>query len=250
MRIFMPRFHVGAVEANLGALRRDIVRAADAGAELALFPELFLTGYSGALDPAAALAEFAALSERHPAMICAFGTISVEGRNRQHVYLAGREVARYDKVHLFRPNREHEMWEPGDEYAALSAQGWRIGMLTCNDVRFPEQARALTLQAGAELMICPAYWPWQRDHVWRALLQARAIENGVFVAGCSVSSVDLDAERFDGAGNYVFDPLGNPVYPSGGVYKLDRAALSSLLVDPRDEYVEISRLRIDGECGQ
>lgn len=231
----MPRFHVGPPADNLLRLERELALAGAAGCGLALFPELFLTGYSGSLKASEARWTFGRLSGQFAEMLLAFGTISEDGRNRLPVYLGGREAARYDKVHLFRPNREYELWQSGDRYAALEGMGWSIGLLTCNDIRFPEQARTLALEARVELLLCPAYWPWQRDHIWRALLQSRAIENCCFVAGCCVASVDLGKERMDGAGNYLFDPLGSQVLPQGSVYELDRSSLSGILVDTRRE---------------
>lgn len=235
MRLYLPRFPVGQPSENLERLAREVERAGAAGCNAALFPEQFLSGYSGSLPAAQARRSFTQLSAQFAEILLAFGTISEDGHNRQLLYLGGEEVARYDKVHLFRPNREDEIWQPGGNYAVLGAGGWRIGLLTCNDIRFPEQARALALEARVELLLCPAYWPWQRDHIWRALLQARAIENCCFIAGCCVASVDLGAEHTGGAGNYVFDPLGSPVLPQGSVYQLDRSALDNLLVDTRED---------------
>ena len=105
-------------------------------------------------------------------------------------------------------------------------------------MRFPEQSRALRLNLDVNLIVYPPLWPWQRDHIWRTLLRARAIENGCFTAGCCVAGVDNGAELFDGAGNYVFDPLGRPVYPQGRVYELDPGALGEVLVDTRAQFRE------------
>lgn len=235
MRIYMPRFHVGPVADNLWRLEKELERASSQRCALALFPELFLTGYSAALEAPDARASFVRLSSCYPEMLIAFGTVSEGGYNRLPVYLGGTELAHYDKVHLFRPNGEHLIWQPGETYVVLNALGWKIGLLTCNDIRFAEQARAMALQGGVELLLCPAYWPWQRNHIWKALLRARSIENCCYAAGCCVASVDFGEERTDGAGNYVFDPLGNQILPKGSVYELDRKTLGDLLVDTRAE---------------
>ena len=52
--------------------------------------------------------------------------------------------------------------------------GWRVGLMTCYDLRFPELARPL-VDAGAEVLVLPAAWvagPRKVDH-WRTLV-ARA----------------------------------------------------------------------------
>ena len=66
------------------------------------------------------------------------------------IWQAGRELAHYDKVHLFEPNGEFDLWEPGDRYTAVKLKDWTLGLVNCNDLRFPEQARALRLQARCD----------------------------------------------------------------------------------------------------
>ena len=161
------------------------------------------------------------------------------------IWRDGGEVARYDKVHLFGPNDEPAIWEAGDRYAAVKAGGWTIGLLTCNDVRFPEQARALRLEACCDALLAVAWWPWRRDHVWRTLLRARAIENGLWVIGCCVAASEHPEERFAGAGNYVFDPHGEPVRTGDDrTYVLDRSRVGKLLVDPVESYRAIEEVRV------
>lgn len=75
--------------------------------------------------------------------------------------------------------------------------GLQVGIQTCYDVRFPEVTRRL-VDAGAELVLIPAEWVRgpQKEHHWRTLVTARALENTIYVAaadhappigvGCSV----------------------------------------------------------------
>ncbi len=55
--------------------------------------------------------------------------------------------------------------------------------MTCYDLRFPEVARTLA-DAGVDVALVPAEWVRGalKEHHWRTLLQARAIENTFFVA--------------------------------------------------------------------
>ena len=244
MRVYIPRFYVRDLAANLARMQSDLADAAEQGCDMAVFPELFLTGYQGQADPVHLRQELASASVAYPNMLCVWGAISEDGVNRQLVYKDGHELAAYDKVHLFQPNGEHEMWRHGASYTALRSSGWTIGLATCNDVRFPEQARALRMKHGAELLIYPALWPWARDHVWAALLKARAIENGVFVIGCCVAGIDNGRELFDGAGNHVFDPLGDELHPVRRVYTLDRARLNEVLVDTCEQYRDVTDVRL------
>ena len=104
----------------------------------------------------------------------------------------GVQRARYRKVHLFDAQgfRESDRMAAGDELMApVEAPFARIGLGICYDLRFPEVALAAAL-AGAQIMLYPAAWvsgPLKVEQ-WETLLRARAIENGLFVAGaCCVN---------------------------------------------------------------
>lgn len=245
MKVWLSRWVCLEPEDNLRRLQGEVRRAAAAGAEIVVFPELFLTGYNRRIDPQRARDVFAALSAETPGALFVFGSISEQGRNRITAWSGGRVLAAYDKVHLFRLNDEHRMWQPGDRYVAFSWRGRRFGLLNCNDLRFPEQARALRLEARCELLIVPAWWPWRRDHIWRTLLQARAAENQVWVLGCAIASSVWPDEDFAGAGNHVFDPAGEPVRTADDrSYDLDLEHPPARIVDPLEEHVEITRVEI------
>jgi predicted amidohydrolase len=245
MRIFLTRWSCLDVASNLARVPREARVAADGGARLAVFPESFLHGYSRIVEPARVRGVFGETSARHPEVAFVFGSFSEERRNRMTVWQAGREIARYDKVHLFPPNGELQIWDPGDRYVALRLDDWTLGLINCNDIRFPEQARALRMQAKADLFVTVAWWPWRRDHVWSALLRARAIENAAFCLGCCVAGSEDDDERFAGAGNHVFDPLGDPVSAADeGFYELDRRRFEQVIVDPLENFVEIGDVEI------
>ncbi len=95
----------------------------------------------------------------------------------------------YRKVHLFDTDFTHESdrMTAGDElFDPIETPFGMLGLAICYDLRFPEVARRAAL-AGCDLMIYPAAWvdgPLKADQ-WRTLLRARAIENGIFVAGVS-----------------------------------------------------------------
>ena len=240
MKVHLSRFVCLDVPSNLARMEQEGAQAAAAGADLCVFPESFLHGYRRILDPRLARERFRAVSGDHPDTAFLFGSFTEDRRNRMTLWQHGEERARYDKVHLFGPNAEHELWDPGDRYAAVRLKDWTLGLLNCNDLRFPEQARALRLQARCDLLVAPAWWPWRRDHIWRTLLQARAIENAVYTVGCCVAASEHPDESFAGAGNHVFGPLGDPIHtPDDHTYLLDPALRAGILVDPLSTYVDI-----------
>ena len=245
MRAYLSRWVCLDFESNLRRAEEESRGAAQAGAELVVFPEAFLHGYTGFVDPARVRDTFARISGQHPRVAFAFGSFTEDRRNRMTVWRGGHEAARYDKVHLFGPNGEPAIWDAGDRYAAVRLDGWTVGLVNCNDVRFPEQARTLRLEARCNALLAIAWWPWRRDHVWRTLLRARAIENGVWVIGCCVAAGDNPGERFAGAGNHVFDPHGEPVRTSDDRnYILDPTRADGLLVDPLETYREITTVKV------
>jgi deaminated glutathione amidase len=94
--------------------------------------------------------------------------------------------ASYRKIHLYDSfgYKESERLLAGLlEPVLVDVDGFRIGLMTCYDLRFPELARAL-VGRGAELLVVPAAWvagPGKVHH-WRTLATARAIENTAYVA--------------------------------------------------------------------
>lgn len=127
--------------------------------------------------------------------------------------------ASYDKKHLFRMLGEHKRYAPGSGRLIVEWKGWRILPLVCYDLRFPVWSR-YTQAEPYDLAIYVANWPAARNHHWRTLLQARAIENLAYVAG--VNRIGRDGNGLDYVGHSALvDPLGNEVLQAGataGVY--------------------------------
>ena len=245
MRVYLSRWVCQDVSSNLERFGAEVERALGAGARIVVFPELFLTGYSRVVDLEDVRGRFARISASAPKTLFVFGSISEERRNRVTAWAGGEQIAFYDKVHLFRPNGEFDLWDPGDRYVAFRWNDLTIGLMNCNDMRFPEQARALALETKADLIIAPAWWPWRRDWVWNTLLRTRAIENGVWTLGCCIAGSVFPGEDFAGAGNHVFGPLGEAVRTTDDVlYEIDVENPPELIVDPRDEAVEISKVEV------
>jgi predicted amidohydrolase len=88
--------------------------------------------------------------------------------------------------------------------------GVLVGMQTCYDLRFPEVTRRI-VDAGAELVLVPAEWVRGplKEHHWRTLLTARAIENTIFLAAA-------DHVPPSGIGlSLVVDPMGVVIAEAG-----------------------------------
>ncbi len=176
---------VGDISGNAALARRLIAEASAAGADLALFPELFLIGYPPedlALKPAAVNACQAALHQlaRDTAAECpALVTLiwpGAEGRPRNAVALiAGGEVQGVSfKVDL--PNYgvfdEKRIFEPGEAPRTFEVAGVTLGVPICEDIWAPGPCRALKAQ-GAELLLAPNGSPFRRTAQGERLAAAR-----------------------------------------------------------------------------
>ncbi len=126
----------------------------------------------------------------------------------------GSIVAKYRKVHIpghetFEPERpfqhaERYYFKPSDEgFGVWKAFGGRIGMMICNDRRWPETYRVMGLK-GVELILCgyntpihyvpdPSQDRLQGFHN-ALVMQSGAYQNGTFVVGVAKGGVEEGVE--------------------------------------------------------
>jgi len=129
------------------------------------------------------------------------------------------------KVHLYDSfgHRESDRLRPGAvEPLVLPLDGFRLGLMTCYDLRFPEYARLL-VDAGADTLVVPAAWvrgPLKEEH-WTTLLRARAIENTTYVLAAAQGGAAYAGRT------QAVDPLGVVVAAAG-----DEETVVSARLDP------------------
>jgi predicted amidohydrolase len=99
----------------------------------------------------------------------------------------------YDKRHLFRMTGEHDFYKRGEKKIIIEYKGFKIFPIVCYDLRFPVWLRR-TKKTDYDLLIVVANWPERRVSHWKTLIQARAIENQVYVA--AVNRVGTDGNGF------------------------------------------------------
>ena len=187
-----PEFAQG-INANLDTLAIQANQAAAQGARLLIAPEMFLTGYNIGPELIAELAETAeGASALRIAEIAANSDIAVlygypqrEGDTifnaAQLIERDGSRLTNYRKTHLF-GDIDSSAFAPGDaETTIVELDDWRIGILICYDVEFPENVRRLAL-AGADFVAIPTALMKPYEFVPRIMLPTRAFENGLFIA--------------------------------------------------------------------
>src|SRR6187431_1086662 len=133
--------------------------------------------------------------------------------NRLIWMLPNGQAGIYDKRHLFGYAGEDKEFTRGTKRLIASVKGWKINLLVCYDLRFPVWARQQVQEDGPEydLLIYVANWPERRNHAWKTLLQARAIENQCYVVG--VNRVGNDGNNIHYSGeSMIVDPMGEVLY--------------------------------------
>ena len=118
----------------------------------------------------------------------------------------------YDKRHLFAYAGEDQHYTAGNKRLITSVNGWKINLQICYDLRFPVWARQQSNESPEyDLIIYVANWPERRNHAWKTLLTARAIENQSYVIG--VNRVGEDGNQINHSGDsMLIDPLGNILF--------------------------------------
>ena len=169
--------------------RAALSRVDTAGADLVVWPEAFARDFGRPGSPLGVHAEslegpfVSALADhRGDATVVAgmFETSADPERPFNTLVALGADgLASYRKIHLYDSfgYRESDVLTPGETTpGVIDVDGWRVGLMTCYDLRFPELARAL-VDEGAEAIVVPAAWvagERKVDH-WRTLVRARAI---------------------------------------------------------------------------
>ena len=166
--------------------------ALEQGAQILVFPELFLTGfcYEPALQSAAQdlppyprLDPLRAMAEEHNCLFVG----SVRTRRENLGFCLDRfSLELRAKIHPFKEEREH--FDGGCFISPANTLWGRVGTMICYDLRFPEVARTLALQ-GADILATVAQFPALRLDQWRTLVAARAIENQIPHLACNWANV-------------------------------------------------------------
>src|ERR1700683_4026951 len=195
MRVALCQIPVSSQpEVNAKRVSLALTRAAEGGADLAVFPEATQIRFGSDLRAAAEPLDgpfctglAAACAGAGAAAVAGVFEPATDGRVYNTAVAlsgAGDLVASYRKLHLFDAlgQRESDLVAPGDEVVVTSLAGATVGLQICYDIRFPELTRALAI-GGASLVTVSAAWQaglFKEEH-WVTLLRARAIEDTVWI---------------------------------------------------------------------
>ncbi len=172
-------------EANIETIGRTVAEHPEA--DLVVFPELFLSGYTlSDIDELAVQLDGPELKRvtdmaRASSTALIFGAPErVSGGIANSAFCVdeqGTIAAVYRKVQLY-GGEESDAFVAGDDLLVVELCGLKMGLMICFDIEFPEVARALA-RAGAELLVTISanMEPFGNDHA--VFVSARALENGL-----------------------------------------------------------------------
>ncbi len=213
------------VDANIKKIEKIISRYQNV--DLYLFPEMSVSGFSMNTDRFKE--EEKTTVSRVMEMAGEFNTAVGVGwvkagdvlcENHYTIVTGEEELLDYTKIHPFGYAEEDLHFAGGREIKKCRYKGFNIGVQICYDLRFGD---VFSMAAkDTDLVVVPANWPAVRAEQFECLLQARAIEHQIYVAGVNC------------AGN-----IGG-IYYSGDsdVFNPEGARCKKLLVDEMKECAE------------
>jgi len=214
---------IGDKKHNLNKMKEQIKQAKKNGANLIIFPELALTGYTlkdlvyESAEPIPGpstnlLTEVAKKESIH----IVFGMVEQSTKASAVLYntavlLSPKGlVEKYQKMYLPTHSifEEKRYFRPGYNLPIFETDIGKLGLIICYDVFFPETVRLLRLK-GAQLIICISASPAVRRKFFEVLTVARAIENTIFLAYVNLVGIE-DGLQFWG-GSRLIAPNGSTI---------------------------------------
>jgi predicted amidohydrolase len=209
---------VGDKEENLRRIHEVV---AGNEADLFVFPELFLSGYM-CRDQVNRLAEslngesvgeLTSLADEHQCSIL-LGMPRLDDEvtglvhNSAVLVKPDGSAYSYDKINLatFGPFEESLYFAPGKVPTMLEVEGFKIGVVICYDLFFPELSKSLVLH-GADAIICISASPNTSRDFFERIIPARAIENTAYCVYVNNTGCQLNSVFF--GGSQAVGPRGN-----------------------------------------
>lgn len=213
---------VGDIDGNKEKITRKISEAAEAGADVAVFPELALTGYPPEdllLKPHFLRRSMEAVQELAESTgdiyaIVGFAEESATGglpSNSAALLANGRILSVYRKVHL--PNYgvfdEMRYFKPGAEYPVVDIGGVASGLSICQDIWEEKGPAFYQAAGGAKIIFNINASPYHigKGKEREMMLRDRAAETGAFLVYVNLIG-GQDELVFDGE-SLLVDPKGS-----------------------------------------
>lgn len=215
-----------SVTANLEEAARLIEEAVAQEAKLVVLPEYFCIMGMKDTDKLAVreqpeagqIQDFLSQTAKRLGIWLVGGSVPLASPDPDKVYNSclvyddqGKQVARYDKIHLFGLQMGNERYaeertiKAGSQVVTVDSPFGRIGLSICYDLRFPELFRMMN---GVDIILAPAAFTaiTGKAH-WEVLVRARAVENMAYVIAPGQGGYHVNGRETNGD-SMIVDPWG------------------------------------------
>ena len=234
LAIYQPDASPLSLEQRLQALDTALQKNKSLQTDLVLCPELFLSGYGNA-DRIRQLAcpvngkaiqQLATVARQHDvAIACGYPEQSGDHLYNSVLCLSsqGKVIANHRK-RVLPTLYEQSLFKCAQNMTLFDLEnGWRVALLICYEVEFPEAVRACAL-AGAQLVLVPTALGRDWRVVSRQLVPTRAFENGVYLAYANFAGEDETTQYI--GDSVIVSPVGEDLARAG-----QRAGFISAQID-------------------
>ena len=213
LAIYQGPSQEGDIDAALNTIEKTLSCVSSGGADMVVFPELFLPGYNQP-DLHKKLAQrkdglwddtLSRLALKYHCGIT-IGWAECEDTNIFNSVSCfdnkGKKLAHYRKIQLFGPT-EKETFHAGNSYSTFELNGQKAAVLICYDVEFAHHVYALK-ELGVDLLLVPTANPLKFNNVPEILVPARAAENGMTIVYANYSGTERGLKY--GGGSVIVGP--------------------------------------------
>lgn len=178
--------------ANMATAEKMVIEAAKKNADIVIFPEVSLTGFSMNIDKitepsdnSESIKFFSSLAKENNIYIT-FGAALTDHDSKIRNYAItidnnGKIVCKYAKIHPFSHGVEAAYFTSGDTIEWFDLKGITASTFICYDTRFPEIFQAASYDS--RIIIVIASWPNIRTEYFDLFLRSRAVECQSFMVG-------------------------------------------------------------------
>lgn len=239
--IYQPQASVSTPQQRIQQLARALEQPAAKDCDLMVCPELFISGYfvndeikASTQEMQGAFSEaIASLAQQHECAIV-YGYPERQGEQVFNSALCigknGALLGNHRKT-LLPHDYEKRYFQPGEQATSINVAGWKIGIVICYEVEFPESVR-YHARTGCDIVVAPTALTHNWPVVARQLIPTRAFENGIFVAYANHAGEEN--------GNLF---LGESVIVSPDGNDLARANNQQMVISARLEHLAIENHR-------
>ena len=233
---------IGNKKYNIDKMAKHIKQVKKQKANIIIFPEMSLTGYTtrdltyelAEEIPGLSTEKIEKIAKKEKLYII-YGMPEHSEKGKAILYntavLIGPEgyIGKYRKMHLPTHSvfEEKRYFRLGYKTPIFETNIGKLGIIICYDIFFPETTRALRLQ-GAKFIICISASPAVRKEFFETLTVARAIENTCFLAYVNLVGIENGLQFW--GGSRLIGPNGHIVTQS----KYDEEDISFGNIDYED----------------